>query len=159
MSTFTLGACLSPQHAVDLRAKNKPDALNELVDLIADAPQITDLPVLRAAIAEREKVLSTGIGLGLALPHVKIPEVVGFITAVGRSREGIDFDSLDGQPVHLILMIAAPQKMHREFLKVIAHVSKLFKNEELRTALLESPSSSALYETLIDAERRFLETQ
>ena len=56
-------------------------------------------------------------------------------------------------------MIAAPQKMHREFLKVIAHISKLFKNEELRTALLEAPSPSVLYETLIDAERRFLQAQ
>ncbi len=153
MNTFTLAACLNRQHVIDLSATNKADALNELVDIIADAPQIGDLAVFREAIAERERIMSTGIGLGLALPHVKIPEVLGFISAIGRSKAGIEFDALDGKPVQLIVMIAAPQSQHRHFLKVIAHVSKLLKNESLRQQLLEAPTPSELYDTLMEAEK------
>lgn len=156
VSTFTLGACLNPQHVVDLHATDKAGALNELIDLIGDAPQIADLEAFRKAIEEREQVMSTGIGLGLALPHVKIPEVVGIITALGRSLKGIDFDALDGRPVHLILMIAAPLKQHRDFLKVIAHVSKLLKDENLRNDLLACPTPFALYGRLLAAEKALL---
>lgn len=156
MAAFTLAACLDSQHVIDLSAADKPAALNELVDLIAGTPQVADTAALRKAVVERERIMSTGIGLGLALPHVKIAEVVGFISAIGRSREGIDFDALDGKPVHLIVLIAAPQSQHRHFLKVIAHISKLLKSEELRKSLLVAPTSADIYRSLIAAERKAL---
>ena len=157
MPAFTLSACLQSHHVIDLQATSKQGALNEMVDLIAGTPQVTDVETLRKAVMERERIMSTGIGLGLALPHVKIAEVAGFISAIGRSREGIDFDSLDGKPVHLIVLIAAPQSQHRYFLKVIAHVSKLLKLEESRKELLNAETPAAVYDLLIAAERKVLD--
>ncbi|MGB9692827.1 MAG: PTS sugar transporter subunit IIA, partial [Candidatus Sumerlaeaceae bacterium] len=79
---------------VDLKATTKEEALRELVDVLATSPLVTDKEELLKAIFEREKVISTGVGIEVALPHVKIPSVKDFVIAIGRSHKGIDFDSL-----------------------------------------------------------------
>src|SRR5687767_7522600 len=102
-----LARLLSTDRVVDLRASTKDAALKELSDLLAGSRNITDAKAFQKAILQRESILSTGIGLGLAVPHAKLASVKNFAVAVGRSRAGIDWNSLDGNPAHVVVMIAA----------------------------------------------------
>jgi fructose-specific phosphotransferase system IIA component len=121
---------------VDLKATSKEEALRELVDVLATSPSVTDKEELLHAIIEREKVISTGVGIEVALPHVKIPVVKDFVIAIGRSHKGIDFDSLDEKPVYIIVMIGANDKQASEYLKVLAQLVLKLKNRSFRKAVM-----------------------
>jgi mannitol/fructose-specific phosphotransferase system IIA component (Ntr-type) len=96
----------------DLKAKDKKSAVQELVKIVKSAYGLTKLSVneVASAVLEREKVGSTGIGRGIALPHAKTPQVAKLVGAFGRSVSGIPFESVDGEPAHLVFLILAPDK-------------------------------------------------
>ncbi|MCG3134434.1 MAG: PTS system fructose-specific EIIABC component [Planctomycetes bacterium] len=126
---------LTPSRVVDLRSRSRDAALMELVETLADAPEVTDRDKVLAAVLEREKTLSTGIGLGVAVPHAKIPEVHEFLLVYGRSREGIDFTSIDDRPVHHVAMIVGPHDRQARYLQFLSSVISTFKQAELRRNL------------------------
>ena len=129
---------IRPDRILDLKATTKREALKELAGLLNGDPNIADAGMFLDAIYKREELGSTGVGLGVAIPHVKIPEVRDYVIAVGRKVEGIEFDSLDGQPVRLIFMIGASEHQTRDFVKMLARVMRLLKNGSIRVALLEA---------------------
>lgn len=129
---------IRPDRVIDLKSTTKHDALEELCGLLADDPNVTDCPAFLDAIYKREELVSTGVGLGVAIPHVKIAEVKDYVVAVGRKTDGIEFDSLDGQPVRLIFLIGASDKQTRDFVKMLARVMRLLKEGANRVALLEA---------------------
>lgn len=137
---------------VDLKATTKEQALRELVDVLATSPVITDKEDLLNSIFEREKVISTGVGLEVALPHVKIPSVKDFVIAIGRSHKGIDFDSLDEKPVFVIVMIGANDKQAGEFLKVLAQLILRLKNNKFRRAVMFAKSPKRIRELFVSEE-------
>ena len=141
---------LTPERIVDLAATTKRATLDELCELLVGHPHVLDGERLRSAMLEREALVSTGIGLGIAVPHVKIPEVRDYVIAVGRQRAGIDFDALDDQPVQLVFMIAASERQVTDFVKVLARVVRLLKNPDNRSALLEA----ALPDEFLEIVRR-----
>ncbi len=96
---------LVPARVVDLVSRSKDAALMELVETLRSAPEVADREKLLQAVLDRERIVSTGIGLGVAVPHAKIPEVGEFVVAYGRSREGIEFGSIDDRPVHHVVLI------------------------------------------------------
>ena len=105
------------------------------------------------AIMEREKVISTGIGIHIAVPHVKIPSVTDFVMAIGRKPEGIDYDSLDGKPVSIIIMIGANESQRDLYLKVLARIVLLFKNSQFRRRILNAKSGAAIIKAFADKEK------
>ncbi len=121
---------------VDLQASTKEQALKELVGIMATSPNISNSKALLEKILEREKLISTGVGIGVALPHVKIPSVKDFVVAIGRSQRGIDFQSLDDKPVHIVVMIAANDSQSGEFLKLMAKIVLRLKDKEFRRRVL-----------------------
>jgi len=121
---------------VDLKATTKEEALRELVDVLATSPEVTDKEELLRAMFEREKVISTGVGIEVALPHVKIPSIKDFVIAIGRSHKGIDFDSLDEKPVYIIVMIGANDKQASDYLKVLAQLVRRLKNRNFRKSVM-----------------------
>lgn len=123
---------------VELKASTKEDALRELVDLVRDDPNVTDPDEFLEALDRREHLASTGIGLGIAIPHVKIPEIKDYVVAIGRKKSGIDFNSLDGEPVNLVLLIGASDKQTRDFVKLLAQIVRFLENEKVRHLLLEA---------------------
>ena len=125
-----------PGGIVEISATNKDAALAELCSVTESHPHVLDSEAFRRAIFERERLVSTGIGIGIAIPHVKIPEVSDYVISVGRSKPGIDFDALDNKPVHLIFMIAASDKQSREFVKVLAAIVRLVKLPEMQERLM-----------------------
>lgn len=129
---------------LDLPTLPKAEALARLCQAMAADARVLDGAVLRQAMIQREDMSSTGIGSGLAIPHVKIPQVTDFILAIGRCRAGIDFGALDGHPVHLIFMLAASDQQTKPFIHVLAKITEVMREDGARQALLEAPDSEII---------------
>ena len=115
----------------------KHEALNTLVDAVASCSVVTDLEAFRAAVHDRERVLSTGIGQGVAIPHVRINQVTRPAMVVGLSKDGIDFDTLDNDPVRIVVLFAMPTGSQKEYLRLLATVMTAMKKPGFREALMD----------------------
>lgn len=146
-----LGEFLTPERAVDLRSRTKDAALMELVETLASADEVKNREKVLDAVRERERIVSTGIGLGVAVPHAKIPEVSEFLLAYGRSRDGIDFASIDDRPVHHIVLIVGPPDRQPRYLQFLASVTLTLKRADLRRQLELATSTSDLHRILASA--------
>jgi len=132
-----------------LAGETKRDALTELIDLISGSEAISDRDELEQAIWYREELMSTGIGLGIGVPHVRLESVREPVVAVGVRREGIeDYESLDGDPVQIIVMIAAGRKQHQIYIRLLAEVVAHLKEPGVRQSILEAEDPEALYTAL-----------
>jgi mannitol/fructose-specific phosphotransferase system IIA component (Ntr-type) len=134
-----------------LSEEGKDEALRALAGVLAAGCGIRDQAELESEIAEREKLMSTGIGMGLAVPHVRLASVRQLTMAVGISRKGIsDYASLDDKPVHLVFMIAAPAGQHSDYLRLLSVVSARAK--ALNGRLLEPANSRDFCRLLTEVE-------
>lgn len=147
-SSIQFHRLLDPRYIVDLKSTTKREALGELAGLLHGDPRLADPDVFLDAIHKREELVSTGVGLGVAIPHVKIPEVRDYVVAVGRRADGIEFDALDSQPVRLIFMIGASEGQSRDFVKLLARVIRMLKNGATRLALLEASIPEGFIEVI-----------
>jgi PTS system nitrogen regulatory IIA component len=136
----------------DLSAKNKDEALAEMVNTIVRGGIKLDNSHIVEVLKQRENLGSTGIGEGVAIPHGKIASLNDIVIAFGRSIEGIPFDSLDGKPVHLIFLLLAPENSAGQHLKILAKISKMLKETGFRKRLLKAKSSSDMYKIILDQE-------
>ena len=127
---------LSPSRILALRGRTKDDVLRELVAAVAAAPGVRDHDELLQAIFDRERILSTGIGLGIAVPHAKLESVDEFVVSVGVSAEGVDFGAIDESPAHVIVLIAAPEGRQRDYLGLLAQVTVTLKDAETRERII-----------------------
>lgn len=128
---------------VPLGSRTKDDVLRELVSLAArDLDPAVIEPIL-AAVREREQVLSTGIGGGIAIPHGKTPLVDQLIAAAGVAAQPIDFDALDGRPVQVFFLLIGPESASGAHVKALSRISRLLRRDQLRSDLRESASSDA----------------
>lgn len=135
----TLADLIEMDKIIDLKAGTKIEALREIVDLMAEKSDcISDKETVLKEIYNREKIMSTGIGLGIAVPHVKIPAIKDFVVGIGRSAKGIDFDAIDEQPVNIIVTIGASDKQAQEFLRVLAKVVLRLKSKKVRDAIINA---------------------
>lgn len=126
--------------SIDLKSQTKKEVLKEMVALLSDAHQIKSSDKVLEALLEREELGSTGIGQGIAIPHGKSEHVGKTVAALGISKRGIDFDALDGEPVHLFFMLVAPSSSAGIHLKILAKISRLLKDKFFRQALREVKS-------------------
>jgi PTS system nitrogen regulatory IIA component len=144
---------LTPERVLVLHSTTKTEALQALVDCLATAPEVQDREALSRGIFYREQLMSTGIGMGIAVPHVRLASVADPVMSAGICRTPLaDYESLDGVPVHLIFMIAAGQYQHAEYLRLLSSLSLRFKSEKLRDALIAAPDTLAFYNTLVRQE-------
>lgn len=134
----------------ELLAGDKKGVITALAELFVDKDIVKDKAKFIAAIEEREKVESTGIGEGIAIPHARSDVVKELKVAFGRSTDGVDFESLDGAPVHLIFMVAAPAEARKEYLQAVAKVARFLKSEVLKGALLRATSPKAMMDLIRD---------
>ncbi|MBT4482973.1 MAG: PTS sugar transporter subunit IIA [Candidatus Latescibacteria bacterium] len=131
-----------------LDTQDKNEAITEICRMLATADTITDADEMENAIFERENIISTSIGLGIAIPHVRLKSVTDLTMAIGIVKEGIDYKSFDDLPVNIIIMIAAPEGSHREYLSVLAKIALLLKNDRIRESILDAESSKEVYDVL-----------
>jgi len=124
----------------DLDAKNKEDVIKELVGLVSDSPMVKDAEKLLKDVQDRENLVTTGVGYGVAFPHAKTKSVKGIVIAFGCSDKGVEFDAMDHKKVHLFFLIAAPEDAIGAHLNVMARLSYLMKSEDNRQKLMHAAS-------------------
>jgi nitrogen PTS system EIIA component len=136
----------------NLQARNKDEALAELVHTIIRGGLKLDYSQIIEVLKQRESLGSTGIGDGIAIPHGKISSLDDIVVAFGRSIDGIPYDSMDGKPVYLFFLLLAPENSAGQHLKILAKISKMLKDVNFRKKLLKAKSQSDLYKIIIDQE-------
>jgi fructose-specific phosphotransferase system IIA component len=127
--------------SLDLKAKNKKEALLELSQLLGVSDSIDNYDVIETALIEREKLGSTGIGKGVAIPHAKTDFAKKLTIAFGRSNSGINFDSSDGADVKLFFVFASPISDSSTYLKILARISRLIRDEKFRNKLINASTT------------------
>lgn len=138
----------------NLHSKTKPDVVKELAEKIATVyPNINEERLIEV-LSEREKLCSTAVDAGVAIPHAKLSGISNIIVGFGRSADGIDFDSLDSKKTHLFIVLIAPENSTGSHIQLLARISKIFRNPDLRTRLMDCDSQDEIYESIIleDAE-------
>jgi len=128
-----------------LHGANKDEVLRELSHKLAEVYPEIDAVKLIEVLWERERLGSTAIGDGIAIPHGKLPGVRSVLAAFGRHRAGVDFQSLDGKPTHLFFLLVAPEDSVGQHLKALARVSRLLKEPAFREGLANAEDGAALY--------------
>ena len=123
-----------------LKAGGKNEVIEELVNLVSSSNMVKDAEQLLKDVIDRENLVTTGVGYGVAFPHAKTRAVKGIVIAFGRSSEGVDFDAMDHKPVNLFFLIAAPEDAIGAHLNVMARLSYLMKSEKNRQKLMSASS-------------------
>ena len=142
---------LSPEHVVIFDVTSKRQALQQLIDLLSNNSVVGNTDELAEGIFKREEMMSTGIGLGIAVPHVRLKSIKKPIMAVGISKSNItDYESLDSKPVRILFMILAGKTEHALHIKTMAAISRRIKNPVLREMLLQSGDIQTVYDLLTE---------
>jgi len=139
----------------NLSSRTKDDAIIELATMLAANFENLSKDEMIQILLEREKLGSTGIGNGVAIPHGKIPSLSQIITGFGRSVEGIAFDSQDGKPAHLFFVLLAPENAASLHLKALARLSRLLKDVHFRNKLLEASDADQIYAEIVGEDEKF----
>jgi PTS system nitrogen regulatory IIA component len=121
--------------SVNVKAQDKEGVIRELINLLSNATEIKNKEELIKAILAREALGSTGIGQGVGIPHAKSQSVKELVAAFGLSKNGVDFDSLDGEPVHIFFLLLAPEESAGPHLKALARISRMLKDKYFRELL------------------------
>jgi len=147
---------LPPEHVVaDLSGTNKLEVLDELAGVLAaHHPEIPKYRFVEVLL-EREKLGSTAIGEGIAIPHGKLPKLSGVVAAFGRSRRGVDFQSLDGGLTQLFFLLVAPEDASGAHLKALARVSRLLRDKDFRQRLLAAEGQEQIYRTIREEDDKY----
>lgn len=129
---------------VDLQATDKKSAIVELVEVLKSTKKIKKTDEIIEVVLEREKLGSTGIGQGVAIPHGKTDVLQEQVGALGISRKGIEFNSLDGEPVHIVFLLVGPVEVAGQHLKALSRISRLFKDKFLRQAIRDAKTKEEI---------------
>jgi mannitol/fructose-specific phosphotransferase system IIA component (Ntr-type) len=148
-----------PQVIYDLKAKTKVEAFEELLDVLKDQELIKNRKPVLTRVCDRERLESTGIGHGVALPHARMDTGQDLAVAVGRSIEGIEYDAIDGRPVHLIIMVVWNPAIPGLFNHVFAGLAKFLINPNYRKRLFEATSAANLFKALSEIELQLPEME
>jgi nitrogen PTS system EIIA component len=136
----------------NLLSNAKADVLEELIGVLIKSGLKIDKAKAIDVLQQREKLGSTGIGDGVAIPHGKIADIHELVVVFGRSYKGIDFNASDGKPVHLFFLLLAPENSTGQHLKALARISKMLKTPNFRKKLIDAESTSDLYKAIVEQD-------
>lgn len=139
----------------NLSAASAGDVLKEMSHHLQAAGKVNHVDDLVTILEDREKLGSTGIGNGVAIPHGRLKELKDIQMVFGRSKGGVDFDAHDGEPVYLFFLLVAPEDSAGLHLKALARISRIMKNPECRERLMDSESDEDLFEVLRGEDERY----
>ncbi|HAW50451.1 TPA: hypothetical protein DCX16_05850 [bacterium] len=140
---------------VDLKSKKKNEILKNMVSLLAKKNDFDEEEVLNG-IMTRESIMSTGLGQGVAIPHTKAKSAKKVIVGFARFKNGIDFDAIDGEPVHLVFMVIVPQDATMSQIKILARISRLLKHNYIRERLKTQKTKEEILGFIMEEEERHL---
>jgi PTS system nitrogen regulatory IIA component len=138
----------------DLEASEKRELLDEMADNISDMVGGLEREELLEVLLEREKLGSTGIGHGVAIPHAKIKGIERIVVSMGMSRQGVDFQSMDNRPVNIFFLIVAPEQSSTMNLKVLSSIASLLKDSAVRDKLLGAHTRDDIYNIIVEEDKR-----
>jgi len=143
---------------VGLHGEMKDDIIHALVDLLEGHEGIRDLEAVRTAVFARERVMSTGVGKGLALPHAKTEGVEGMVAALAIVENDIDFESLDHQPVRIVFLLAGTPAAKAQHVRILSRISRLINEDAFRTRLLAAPDANTALQLIEEGEMALIES-
>ena len=152
-----LGDILSKEQILtDLRATNRWEAIDELINNLVVTGKIRPEhhDAIAAVVKKRESSMSTGIGFGIGIPHASTDLIYEVVGALGRSKTGVNFDSLDNQPVNLVMLFLVPQGQFQKHLHTLANIAKLLHKADFRQALEQAPDGESMLQIIRDQGRR-----
>jgi fructose-specific phosphotransferase system IIA component len=142
--------------STSLRSTTKDEVIKELVSLLEKAHGLNTRGEVLKKVAEREAMMSTGIGNGVAIPHGKAKSVDSLVASCGISPKGIDFQSVDGEVVRLFILLVSPEELRGPHVRALANISRLLKEESVRERLKKCASAQEFLEVLKQAEAQYL---
>ena len=152
---MTLLEILSPEAiVVNLQGETKEEIIAELSKLVAKNCQIANSDDIFQAVIEREKIMSTGIGDGIAIPHGKSDSVDKLVAALGTKRRGVDFEALDGEPAYVFFLLVSPTNISGPHIKALARISRYLKNEEFKKRLIAAHTSDDIISIIRTEEKQ-----
>lgn len=137
---------------VGLEGETKEDIITELVDSLEVGEVISDRDMVLEAVLEREKIMSTGIGDGIAIPHGKSDAVIKLAAALGTQRRGVDFEALDGEPAYVFFLLVSPANVSGPHIKALARISRLLKNDDFKKRLIAASTTEEIVSVIESAE-------
>ncbi len=143
---MNLSSYMSQDLIAFIDASTRDEAIQALVDTLRDTQTISDAEAFNHAILEREKLVSTGIGMGVALPHAKMEMCHSFFICVGILNKGVNWKAIDNAPVRIVFMIGGPDDKQTEYLQILSNLTQFIKKEEVRKKLLTLNSKEAIME-------------
>lgn len=148
---MTIKDVVTADRIVFLESDSRTDVIKALVPVIASVPGMPDEEKLETAFLQREEMMSTGIGMGIGVPHVRMQGIDSLVMAIGIHKTGIsDYPAIDNEPVKIVAMIAAGASQHGEYIKMLANVVSVLKSEKARNSILESASAEEVYAILCE---------
>jgi len=138
--------------AVGLKAGEKEDVISRIVDLLSDSDAVADLDAVRKAVLDREKLMSTGVGKGIALPHAKSSAVSATVAALATIASPIPFDSIDEKPVQIIFLLVGAPDSQSEHIRILSRISRMMNSERFVSELLSAATPTELLEILSSKE-------
>ena len=139
----------------DIQGTDKPSVLREISSLLVKPCQVASSEELLRILLEREKLESTGIGEGVAIPHGRLKKLKTFFVAFGRSLQGVDFDSIDGKPSHVFFLVMAPENSAVNNLKLLGRIVTLLKDASFKRRLMEAHSQKELFESISEEDEKY----
>jgi len=139
----------------DIQGTDKPSVLQELSNVLVKPCQVASSEELLQVLLEREKLESTGIGEGVAIPHGRLKKLKTFFIAFGRSVRGVDFDSIDGKPSHVFFLVMAPENAAVNNLKLLGRIVTLLKDASFKRRLMEARSQKELFEFISEEDEKY----
>ena len=149
LTPLVMDNVLKSKHVIVTDKANKTEILSQMINLLENAPEIKSKRDLEQGIYHREQLMSTGIGMGIAIPHVRLRSVRDLVMAVALVRDGVDdYESMDSEPVKLLFMIIAREDQHVQHLKLLSQISSRLKDEAYRQLLFSCTDAKQLYQRL-----------
>ena len=141
----------------DFKSEDKTEIINELIDLYSDDKKVNDIEKVRAAVLDREKIMSTGVGKGFAIPHGKSDAVNDVIAAFGKTNRDIEYEALDGNPVHLIFLLIGREDTVSKHIKLLSRISRMINKDDFREKLLKVNSKREIIDIFREEEENYID--
>ena len=141
----------------ELKNLEKEAVINEMVNLFKDDPRVADLEKVKEAVLEREKIMSTGVGKGFAIPHGKTNTVTDILAAFGKSKLPIEYQSLDSKPVHLVFLLVGKDNLVSTHIKLLSRISRMMNKDEFRNNLIEAKDKTEILNLFKEEEENYFE--
>ena len=153
--SLSISDLLTPETIrVGVPETDKESVLNALIDLLDGHPAVTDLDAVRHDVFEREAQMSTGVGLGLALPHARTTAVSETVAALATTREPVPFEAHDGEPVRLLFLLVGPEQARGRHIRLLGRISRLMNHDPFRRQLLSAATSDEALDLFRDADAK-----